>query len=192
MSREAFSNVYELAADQLGYFTSAQAHDRGVGRMAVVMMERRGTIERVSRGVYRLVRFPVGPESQYMEASLWPVGTTGVVSYESALSLYGLSDVDPARIHITIPKDYRVRRPVPERLTLHHEDLLESDQTLYNGIPVTTVTRTLRDCHAAMLGNEILDQALTGAEREGWLTHMEAAQLREDFNLRYDEDSIGS
>ncbi|HEX9938406.1 MAG TPA: type IV toxin-antitoxin system AbiEi family antitoxin domain-containing protein [Longimicrobium sp.] len=188
MPREAFSSIYELAADQFGYFTTAQAHELGVDRMAVVMMERRGTIERVSRGVYRLLQFPVEPEGQYMEASLWPRGTTAVVSHESALALFELSDVDPVRIHITVPKNFRVRRGVPARLAIHHADLPESDQTLHNGIPVTTVSRTLRDCRAAKLGNEVLRTALLQAEREGWLTRADAAQLYDELGLTHENE----
>jgi predicted transcriptional regulator of viral defense system len=191
MPRAAFSNIYELAADQFGYFTTAQAHQLGVGRMAVVMMERRGAVERVSRGVYRLIQFPVEPDGQYMEASLWPAGTVGVVSHQSALALYGLSDVDPVRIHITVPKTHRVRRAVPRRLAVHHADLPEADQALHNGIPVTSVARTLRDCHAAGLGAELLSQAVAEAEREGWLSRVEAARLSEELGLTY-EDAKGS
>lgn len=187
MPRAAFTNIYELAADQFGYFTTAQAHRLGVGRMAVVMMERRGTIERVSRGVYRLLQFPVEPEGQYMEASLWPVRTTAVVSHESALALYGLSDVDPPRIHITVPKRYRVRRAVPARLAVHYADLPPGDRTLHNGIPVTSVARTLRDCHAAMLGDDLVAQALWQAEREGWLSRVDAARLSEELGLLHED-----
>ncbi len=40
---------------------------------------------------------------QIMEATLWPRGAHGALSHETALDLYGLSDVNPAKIHITVP-----------------------------------------------------------------------------------------
>lgn len=183
MPREAFSIVYELAADQLGYFTAAQARDAGVSPMALVMMERRENVERVSHGVYRLQQFPFGPLSEYMEAVLWPIGATGVISHESALALYGVSDANPGRIHLTLPPGHRVRRQVPARLKLHYQKLDDEDRTLFEGIPVTTMARTIRDCRTAAVGDEILRQALGDAEREGLVSRNDAASLRNELEV---------
>jgi predicted transcriptional regulator of viral defense system len=177
MHREAFAAVYEIAADQFGYLTAAQAREAGVNPMALVMMERRQTLERVSRGVYRIVQFPHGPLAEYMEATLWPVGTTGVISHQSALALYGVSDVNPGKIHLTVPTSYRVRRRVPDRLKLHHGNLGEEERTLFEGIPVTTMRRTIRDCRPT-LGEDVIAQAIADAERNGRLSRPEADALR--------------
>lgn len=181
MPGEAYGAVFEIAADQFGYFTTAQARDAGVSPMALVMMERRQTVERVSRGVYRLYHFPYSPLAEYMEAVLWPAGTMGVISHESALALYGVSDVNPSRLHLTLPASYRVRREPPARLKLHHAELGAEDRTIFEGIPVTTMARTLRDCRAAAVGAEILNQALDGARREGLLSRGEAESLRTEM-----------
>lgn len=183
MPREAYAAIYEVAADQHGYFTTRQAGDAGVRKMAVVMMERRGVVERVSRGLYRLVHFPIGPQAQYVEAVLWPVTVTGVVSHESALALYDISDVSPARIHVTIPRGVRIRRQAPAHLALHRADLPEEDRDVHEGIPVTRLGRTLRDCRAAGLGDEVLQRALLDAERLGIASHGEAEQLRRELHL---------
>jgi predicted transcriptional regulator of viral defense system len=184
MPGEAFSTVYEVAADQFGYFTVAQARDAGVSPMALVMMERRQTLERVSRGVYRLQQFPHGPLAGYMESVLWPIGAMGVISHESALALYGVSDVNPGRVHLTLPPGHRVRRGVPARLKLHYQMLDDEDRTLFEGIPVTTMARTIRDCRAAAVGDEILRQAVADAEREGLLPRDDAAALRRELGAR--------
>lgn len=176
MQREAFTAVFELAADQFGYVTVAQARDAGIAPMALVMMERRQTLERVSRGVYRLVQFPHGPLAEYMEAALWPVGIVGVISHHSALALYGVSDVNPAKIHLTLPPGYRVRRAVPNRLAIHHAVLADDDRTLFEGIPVTTMARTIHDCRP-LLGEDVLRQAIADAERKGMVSRGEAAIL---------------
>lgn len=176
MPREAFAAIYELAADQFGYFTAAQARDAGVQTMALVMMERRRTLERVSRGVYRLVQFPHGPLAEYMEAALWPFGIIGVISHQSALALYGVSDVNPGKIHLTVPPGHRVRRAVPNRLAIHHADLADGDRTLFEGIPVTTMARTIRDCRP-ILGQDVLRQAIADAGRKGVLSRWEAQGL---------------
>jgi predicted transcriptional regulator of viral defense system len=183
MPREAYASIYELAADQFGYFTAGQAREVGVSHMAVVMMERRESVERVSRGVYRLVHFPVGPLSQYMEASLWPAGPRGIISHESALALYSISDVNPSRVHITVPRSFRTRRQVPRPLVVHHADIPEEDRDFFEGIPVTSVPRTLRDCRAIHLGDGLLAQAIGDAERHGLLTSREAVEIRASLQL---------
>jgi predicted transcriptional regulator of viral defense system len=177
MPREVFATIYELAADQFGYFTTVQAREAGVSPMALVMMEQRETLQRVSRGVYRLVQFPHGPLAEYMEASFWPVGARGVISHQSALALYGISDVNPAKIHITVPPKYRVRRAIPGRLVVHGAALGDDDHMLFEGIPVTTVARTIRDCRT-ILGEDVLRQAVVDAERKGLVSRREAEALR--------------
>lgn len=183
MPREAFSAVYDLGADQFGYFTTLQAREAGVNPMALVMMEKRSALERVSHGVYRLQQFPIDPLAEYMEAALWPAGITGVVSHESALALYGISDVNPSRIHLTLPRRFRVRRAVPARLEVHRADLEDQDRTLWEGIPVTSVARTIRDCRKAAVGREILEQALSDAQRLGLIAASDAATLRAELDI---------
>ncbi len=178
MSGEAYNRIYEIAADQHGYVTTRQAREAGVSTMALVMMERRQTIERVSFGVYQLVQFPVSPLAEYMEASLWPAGVVGIISHESALALYGISDSNPDRIHLTVPPGHRIRRRPPSRLRLHVADVHHNDVDLFDGIPVTRVERTIRDCLAAHVGGEILEQAISDAEREGFLSSRDAERIR--------------
>lgn len=177
MPREIFAILYEVAADQHGYLTTAQAREAGISPMALVMMERRRTLERVSRGVYRLAQYPHGPLAEYIEATLWPVGIRGVISHQSALALYAVSEVNPGKIHITLPPDYRVRRAVPRRLTLHAGELGDDEQTLFEGIPVTTMIRTIRDCRP-LLGDDVLRQAVVDAERKGLVSRRESEVLR--------------
>ena len=102
-AREWPSKLYEIAESQLGYFTAAQARIAGVHQVRLVQLHQSGDIERVSRGVYRLARFPLSPLGQYMEAALWPQvrrpDTLAVISHASALALHELSEVNPAKIH---------------------------------------------------------------------------------------------
>lgn len=178
MPGDAYETVMDIAADQFGYVTTSQAGERGVTANALRMMATRATLERVSWGVYRVPTFPPSPYAEYMEASLWPAGIRGVISHQSALGLRGLSDVSPSGIHITVPKDFRIRRKIPDRLVVHTADLTDEDLTLFEGIPVTTVVRTIQDCHQAHLGPALLRQALDDAEREGFLSPGDAAKLR--------------
>lgn len=179
MAGSVFDKVMDVAADQYGYLTTAQGRERGVSSNAIRMMADRGTLERVARGVYRVPTFPPSPYAEYMEASLWPAGVRGVISHDSALVLRGLSDISPSRVHITVPETFRIRRNIPSHLVVHHAPLLDHEATVFQSIPVTAVRRTFEDCHRSHVGPTLLRQALTDAEREGFLSPREAKDLGE-------------
>src|SRR5262249_28720786 len=141
--------LYGIAEDQAGYFTAAQARSAGLHQVRLIQLAQQGNIERVSRGVYRFVRFPISRHDQLMAAVLWPQvrrpDVTGVVSHESALAIHELSDVSPARVHITLPAAVRIRRQVPKGLVIHYADLAHEDVERVEGVPVTTPERAIRD-----------------------------------------------
>ncbi len=179
------SILYDLAESQLGYFTSAQARGAGLHPVRLVQLERGGDIERVSRGVYRLTRYPISPFGQYMEASLWPQvrrpDVRGTISYESALALYNLSDVNPSKVHITLPHEMRIRRKPPAQLVIHYAHLDPGEIQIVDGIPVTTAERTIRDVHSSHLGSALVRQSVEDARRSGYLSRDRAKQLEREL-----------
>jgi len=178
MPGQTYLNLFELAAEQFGYFTAAQARAWGVEPNALVMMERRGTLERLSHGVYRFVHFPTSPLGQYMEASFWPGATRAVISHESALALHGVSDVSPARIHLSVPRKWRTHRSVPRHLALHRADVPPAEVDSVEGIPVTTLERAITDCARAHLGPDLIGQAIEEGRQAGRLSRSVAARLK--------------
>jgi predicted transcriptional regulator of viral defense system len=191
LPREWDQKLYEIAEGQLGYFTAAQAKAAGVHQVRLVQLHKSGDLERVSRGVYRLARYPVSPLGQYMEAALWPQvrrpAERGVISHASALALYGLSDASPTKVHLTLPAGARVRRAVPRHLVVHYTDLPPEDVQEVEGIPVTTPERTIRDVHADHLGRALVRQAIDDGRRTGHLTLDQADRLeRELLNVEGD------
>jgi predicted transcriptional regulator of viral defense system len=181
MLRNAFATVHELALDQFGYFTTEQARKAGVQPHAVLMMYRRGTVERAAHGLYRDPLVPASPLAPYMAATLWPRGTRGVLSHRTALELLGLSDADPEKIDVTVPKTFRARRSVPRQYILHRAELLPSEVTAVEGIPVTTAARAIRDCHAAHIGHALLRQAIQDGLQNGRLTRRDAGALEKEI-----------
>ena len=177
--------LYDIAEGQLGYFTTAQAREAGLHPVRLVQLHRHGDIERVSRSVYRLTRYPISPLGPYMEAALWPQvrrpGAQATVSHESALAIFELSDVNPAKVHITLPHTFRIRRTLPRHLVLHYADLKPQDIRQVEGVRVTTAARTIRDVHAAHLGPALVRQAITDGRKTGHLTFDEADRLEEEL-----------
>lgn len=183
--RQWDSALCEIVEGQSGYFTAAQAKAAGVIQVRLVQLARQGDIERQTRGVYRFTRFPVTQLGHYMAAVLWPQvrrpDVVGVVSHQTALSIHGLSDVNPARIHLTLPTAVRLRRAVPKMLVIHYADLGPDDVERVEGVPVTTPVRTIRDAHASELGSEIVSTAIAVGRRAGALGLGEADALERDL-----------
>lgn len=159
------NSLYDLAEGQDGYFSTAQAEVEGVSRHTLAKAAARGILVRVSRGVYRLRRFPeISLHTHLWQAVLWPQVRTHVMatlSHYTALQLHELSDVNPEEAHITVPRVLRIKRP-HNSLIIHRADLAQHEVQYVDGLPTTTIERTLRD--VAALGNSVvLHDALRGA-----------------------------
>ena len=64
----------------------------------------------------------------------WPF----LISHQSALAIHELSDVSPARIHVTLPTAVRLRRDIPKVLVIHSADLDATDVERVQGSLYTT------------------------------------------------------
>jgi predicted transcriptional regulator of viral defense system len=170
--------LHEYAVEQNGYLTSRQANDLGVATVRLVVMKQRGTLEYVSRGVYRFPDVPAGPLDQYTAAVLWPLEVAGVVSHATALDLHELCDINPSRIDITVPRGFRTTRTPPGVMRLHRADLDEQEVTWHEGLRIVTVYRAIADSIEIGVGWNLIEQALDTARRQGRLTNEQATQLR--------------
>jgi predicted transcriptional regulator of viral defense system len=175
--------VIERAVEQHGYVTTRDARDLGIDPTQLRLMAARGRLERVARGVYRVPVLPRTEHDELAEAVAWTLGR-GVVSHESALVLHGLSDVNPTRIHLTVPRDNHPRAAGGDLYRLHRRVLQASDITEKDDLPVTTVARTLRDCLASGTDPEQLRRALVQAVDEGLVRPRERDELRAEVDGR--------
>ena len=183
--RQWDSILYELAEGQSGYFTAAQARAAGLHQVRLAQLHQRGDIERVSRGVYRLTRYPISPLGHYMEAALVPQvrrpDAHGVISHESALAIDGLSDASPSKVHITVPAGLRIRRPAPRHLVIHYADVDPKHVQQVEGVPVTVPARAIRDAHENHIGPALVRQAISDGRRTGQLTFDGADRLEREL-----------
>lgn len=177
-----YAALADLANERQGFVTPDDARELGIDPMNLVRMAERGQLERRVNGVYRFPLIPPGRLDSYMEATLWPRGG-GVISHETALSLFELSDVNPGKIHITVPREHRVRRAIPPSYRIHREDLGSEQLTTLEGIPIVTPEHAIRQAHGAHLGAALIAQAIDDGERDGLLTRRRAAELREEVEV---------
>jgi predicted transcriptional regulator of viral defense system len=126
-----------------------------------------GRVMRVRRGVYRLVHFPAGDHEDLVVVWLWSE-KQGVFSHQTALGLHGLSDVLPAKAHLSLPSAWRTRRlRVPHDVVLHHGEVPRRERVWFGAVPATSALRTLNDCAHEQLSPELLRQASWEALRRG-------------------------
>jgi predicted transcriptional regulator of viral defense system len=188
-----FDEIATLAEENDGLITSSRARSAGIADSVLARMVKRGRLERVARGVYRMPYFPPDRFSQYREAILWAQASGGpgtvTLSHETALVVYGISDANPASVHLTVPKSARFRRERPRGIILHPGALGETDIRIIEGLPVTTVGKTISDLVEAGARNDIVSQAISDARREGFIAEQEARRLRRLVALGKPADS---
>lgn len=182
MPHSRFDELAAIAEEHDGLITSSLARVAGVADSVLARMVQRGKLERVARGVYRMPYFPSGRFSQYRETVLWAQANRGpgtvALSHETALSVYGISDANPALVHLTVPKEARFRRERPKGVVLHPEALSPDDIQTVEALPVTTVAKTIADLIDTGARTDIIREAIADARREGFIEEREARQLR--------------
>ena len=134
----------DVAVDNGGYVTPALVADHGVPAVELRKMVSRGTLQAASRGVYRVPSLPYDPMDEFILARLWAAGR-GVISHDSALLVHELCDINPTRVHLTIPVKYRINRAGGQQYVIHRADLEPGDVTGIDAVTLTTIRRTLAD-----------------------------------------------
>lgn len=167
--------LFAIAESQKGYFTTAQAVDCGYPTSNQVYHLKAGSWRRVHRGIYRLTRFPMTDDEQYVLWSLWSRNragiSQGVYSHQTALSLFELSDIMPKRLHMTVPPTFRRNSPIPNAVVLHKGILKRGDVEDRQGYRVTRPLKTLSDLlKEAVSSEDHLRQALNEAVSRGLIT----------------------
>jgi predicted transcriptional regulator of viral defense system len=163
--------LYRTAEAQAGYFTTEQAVAAGMDRSTLRHHARPGgRYERVRRGLYRLRHFPSTPHEHVVAAWL-DLPNPAVVSHESALELYELSDVIPNAVHITLPRTMRGQRQRPgvRFHTLTHPPGPTETRQL-TGVLATTPERTIVDSLEAGTQPDQIELAIRQALERGLTT----------------------
>lgn len=167
-----FDDIYEIAADNYGVVTYAEAHGEGVQGTELSRWVSSGRLERVGHGVYRLTRWvPTGRE-RYAEA-LALVGPGAVLWGESVLALLGLAYVNPGVVCVAPGR--RVRRKLPSWVRVTDAPVVRRGS--YEGIACQDVAEAILACRGRVLTGRLRDAA-DEAARQGYVTKRERDALR--------------
>lgn len=167
-----FDDIYEVAADNYGLVTTADAAAMGIRGNELVRMAERGLLVRRGYGVYRLARYIPTAYDPYAEAVAL-VGPGGYLFGESVVALLGLAPTDPRWIWVATPR--RVRRNLPGSVRVVRVGGGYAP-TLYEGIPSQEIRDALFACVGKMSRDKLLP-AVRESVRRGLLTAGQEAEL---------------
>jgi len=168
----AMDRLYEIAEPQGGFLTAHQAVDAGIPRSTLSYHATRGdALEHIARGVYRMRRFPTSPHDHVIAGWLALARADGVVSHESALELLDLTDLIADHVHVTLPRTKRgLRIPPSVRSHFTARPIDTQHRARVQGIPVTSVERTITDMVRSKGWTEQIDLAICQATQRGLTT----------------------
>lgn len=139
--------VADLASRQFGLFSRAQASALGLTLRVIERRLAAGRWGLVARGVYSLPGVPGSWRRDLMAACL-EAGAGAVVSHEAAAALHRFDTFAPGPVVVMLAHgDHQHLRLGRLRQST---DLLPHHRTAVDGIPVTTVARTLVDLSGAV------------------------------------------
>jgi very-short-patch-repair endonuclease/predicted transcriptional regulator of viral defense system len=153
-----------IAARQYGVISSEQLRELGLDKFWVRRRVVAGLLHPLHRGVYAVGRPGLSLRGRYLAAVL-ACGPGAVLSHRAAAHLWGLRPNAAGRVEVTIGRNQS--GPAGAR-TYRARALAPQDVAVRDGIPVTSVARTLLDL-AGVLSPADLEVAIDRAERSNLL-----------------------
>ena len=178
------STLWDIAIEQHGFVTAAQARDEGIAQAAVTMLVQRGKLERAGWGIYRFPEIPVSQYDRYALAVLCTGAPEACLSHETALDCYGISDINPNLIHLTVAANRRVRRQGIKDYVIHRENLAVVQIAWWQRIPIVRPAVAVAQCIESKVPTYLLDQAIANGCRQGYIKTVEAEMLQQKLEIR--------
>ncbi|WIB65532.1 type IV toxin-antitoxin system AbiEi family antitoxin domain-containing protein [Curtobacterium sp. MCBD17_040] len=143
--------VSNLTAEQWGLLTARQAANCGISRVELTRLTQAGRLERLSQGVYRLTGTPASAFDDLHAA--WLAAEPGtpasarsntdvIAGGATAAWLHRIGDLQPSPYTFFSNRRRQTKR---DDVRFRQRDVDPIDVTTVEGIPTTTVTRTLAD-----------------------------------------------
>ena len=121
--------LFAMAERQAGYFTAAQAREAGYSYPNQSYHRKQGHWLDQGWGIFRLRDYPWSEHEPDL------ITSSRFFCDDAALALYELSDVMPAKTHLSVPKGFR--KVPPEGVVLHKSQLAAGDSEPRHGFRVT-------------------------------------------------------
>lgn len=171
-----YQQLFEMAADNYGIVTSAEAKRAGISDKEMSAIAARGRIRRLGRGVYKIADYIPVENDPYAEAVAL-VGPGAYLAGESVLAMLGLAPTNPTRITVATPR--RVRRSLPRHIRVEPAPA-GVEPAAYDGIPSEPVADSIRSCEGRMMPDR-LQGAAREARRQGYITEEDERALLDEL-----------
>lgn len=160
-----------FGSSQWGLVTTAQARALGVDRLWLSRMSTRGTLQRIRHGVYALPSARHGPfqdlqatwlstEPELAAESRLHADDPVTVSHISAAGIHHLGDLLPVRHEFSSPVRRQTTQP---DIQFHRREVPAPDRVWIDGLPVTSVPRTVADLAEVAVDFDHLAQVVRDA-----------------------------
>jgi very-short-patch-repair endonuclease len=147
------ARLARIAGRQHGQVTYRQLAAIGITGSALRRRVAAGRLHRRYRGVFAVGHVPQTPEARWI-AAVMACGPGAVLSYLDAAALWQIYESRGANVHVTTPG--RAGRKLPGIHAHRARRLDPADVTVKDGIPVTTVARTLVDLTDVLSSDRVL------------------------------------
>src|SRR5450759_3725443 len=174
----------DLAEAQNSLFTRQQAIAQDLTPAAVDNLVARGRVERVAHGIYRYPHLPGAQVEQYEVALLRTGDADAALSHETALATYEVSDVNPSRYHVTVPRGRRIRRADSDLYVIHEQVLTPEQVTWWELMRIVTLPTAIEQCIAYGTPTYLLRQALERGARTGAVRPDDLTRLTDALEAR--------
>jgi predicted transcriptional regulator of viral defense system len=166
--------VAALAAQQYGVVRREQLRGCGLNRQTIAHRVGRRRLIVLYDGVYAVGHAQLRMEGRWL-AAVFAGGPRAVLSHGDAAAAWGLAPVMGTRIDVSTPA--RSGRTPKRPVRLHRVATLRPEETtVHDGIPITTVARTLVD-QAPRVRGRALEQLIAQADRRGRFDLTEVRQV---------------
>jgi very-short-patch-repair endonuclease len=138
--------IAALGQRQHGVVARRQLTAAGFGRDAIAVRLRTGRLHRVHAGVYSLMPRKLVSRQGWFMAAVLASGPDALLSHRTAAALWGLRGYSGGAIHVTVPH----KSTTTKRIGRHFSLVPEDERAVEEGIPVTSVHRTIFDLAASV------------------------------------------
>lgn len=183
MKQEKEFQLYQIAEDQAGYFSLTQAREIGLRRNQIYRELARGKFKKAAWGIYRFQQFPAS-RLEEIHVAVLSAGQKATVCCQTALYVYDLSDIIPDEIHLILPPTSSRRR---SGIRVHTIQLNPADVTYFEGLSITTVSRTIVDCAFAHVDDEQIKIAVFQSLQRGMTTKQKLINQTVNHPVRVQE-----
>ena len=166
---EPFIRAAHLAATQHGIVALHQLRELGIAENEREHLLASGDITRARYGAYRVVGAPTSWKGELL-AACWAGGTRAMASHRSGSAVWDVAGGAESIQEVMCPRWRRARHST---LIVHESKTIDdADMTIVDGIPVTTIERTIFDL-GAVCSPLVVERAMEDALRKG-LTNLDA------------------